>query len=90
MHPVPAAKDALKALLASSPAFASVDIRDGGPTESEDVTTDAFWFRDTEVPEDAWASIGAGRRRVTFRLAFTLAVFAPGITSAAPRTLSGR
>ena len=78
MHPVPAAKTALKAILAGLPAWAEVDIRDGQPTEKEDVTRDAFWFEPTELPEDGWSWLGAQRRRLTFRLAFTIAVLREG------------
>jgi len=73
-HPVPSAKDAVKALLVALPAFSVVDVRDGQPAELESVTHDMFWFTETEIPEDGWASLGGQRRRVTFRLGFTLAV----------------
>jgi hypothetical protein len=73
MHPVPAAKSALKGILAARPAWASVDIRDGSPTENEDVSSDAFWFEPTEIPADSWASLGAQRRRIQFRLGFVIA-----------------
>jgi hypothetical protein len=69
MHPVPASKTALKAILAARGAWTSVDIRDGQPTEQEDVTRDAFWFEATEVPEDAWTA-GGLTRGLTFRLGF--------------------
>lgn len=78
MHPVPGAKTALKAILAARGAWAGVDIRDGQPTEVEDVTRDMFWFEPTEVPQDQWASLGAQRRRITFRLGFTIAVLRDG------------
>jgi len=73
-HPVPAAKDAVKALLEARAEYAAVDVRDGQPTELESVTRDMFWFVETDIPEDAWAGIGAQKRRLTFRLGFTLAV----------------
>ena len=78
MHPVPASKTALKAILAARGAWVNVDIRDGQPTEISDVTRDAFWFNDTEVPEDSWSSLGAQTRRITFRLGFTIAVIREG------------
>lgn len=77
-HPVPTAKTALKAILAARGAWTGVDIRDGQPSEQEDVTRDAFWFEPTEIPVDGWASLGAQRRRVTFRLGFTIAVLREG------------
>jgi hypothetical protein len=77
-HPVPTAKSALKTILAARPAWAAVDIRDGQPTEQEDVTQDAFWFESTPVDIDQWASIGAQRRRITFHLSFTIAVIRQG------------
>jgi hypothetical protein len=73
MHPVPQAKTALKAILAARGAWAAVDIRDGQPTEGEDVTRDAFWFEPTEIPQDAWIA-GGLTRAVTFRLGFTIAL----------------
>lgn len=77
MHAVPAAKTALKAILAARPAWTDVDIRDGHPSELADFTRDAFWFDPTEIPEDAW-SAGAKARQVTFRLGFTIAVIREG------------
>lgn len=77
-HPIPQAKTALKAILAARPAWAAVDIRDGQWTESEDITRDTFWFDQTEIPRDGWASLGAQRRRVEFRLGFTIAVLREG------------
>jgi hypothetical protein len=77
-HPIPTAKTALKALLDARPAWDAVDIRDGQPTELEDVTRDMFWFEPTEIPRDAWASLGAHRRRIEFRLGFTIAVLRDG------------
>jgi hypothetical protein len=78
MHPVPGSKSALKAILAARGAWADVDIRDGQPTEKEDVTRDMFWFNDTDVPEDDWSSIGGSGRRITFRLGFSIAVIRNG------------
>lgn len=78
MHPVPAAKTAIKVLLAARPAYAAVAIRDGQPTEVEDVTRDMFWFEPTEIPQDQWASLGHQRRRITFRLGFTIAIIREG------------
>jgi hypothetical protein len=78
MHPVPAAKTALKAILSARPAYASVDVLDGQPTEIGDVTRDQFWFEPTEIPSDGWASLGHLRRRITFRLGFTLAIIREG------------
>lgn len=74
MHPVPSAKAALKAILAARDAWAGVDIRDGQPTEPDDVARSAFWFEPTEIDADSWASLGAQRRRITFRLGFTIAL----------------
>jgi hypothetical protein len=76
VHPVPASKSALKAILAARGAWSAVDIRDGQPTELEDVTRDAFWFEPTEIPEDAWAA--GAMRGLTFRLGFTIAVIREG------------
>lgn len=73
-HPIPTAKDAVKALLVALPAYSDVDVRDGQPAELESVTHDMFWFNETEIPEDGWSSLGGQGRRVTFRLGFTLAV----------------
>lgn len=78
MHPIPAAKTALQDLLGGRPAWDGVDIRDGQPTEREDVRRDAFWFEPTEIPEDAWDQLGAQKRRVTFLLGFTIAVLRDG------------
>jgi hypothetical protein len=77
VHPVPASKTALKAILAARGAWAAVDIRDDPPSEKEDVMSraatpgrwDGFWFEPTEIPEDAW-SAGGKMRQVTFRLGF--------------------
>jgi hypothetical protein len=77
-HPILAAQDALKAILVALPAYATVDVRDGGPTEAEDVTMDAFWFNDVTVPGDQWASLGAQRRRINFNIGFTIAVLKYG------------
>jgi len=77
-HPVPAAKDALKAILNARPAWATIEVMDGGPTEGEDYTYDAFWFEPTEIPSDAWASVGAGSRRIAFRLGFVISVLREG------------
>lgn len=77
-HPIPQAKTALKAILAARGAWAAVDIRDGQWTEAEDVTRDAFWFDNTEIPRDGWASIGAQKRRVEFQLRFTIAILREG------------
>src|SRR5690242_8371231 len=77
MHPVPSAKTALKAILDARAAWDSVDLRDGQPTEVEDVTRDMFWFEPTEIPEDAWAA-GGRTRQVSFRLGFTVAVLRDG------------
>lgn len=73
-HPIIAAQDALKAILDARAAWDSVDIRDGGPTEDEDVTSSAFWFNDVTVPQDGWASLGALRRRIRFLIGFTIAI----------------
>lgn len=77
-HPIPQAKTALKALIDGRPAWDSVDIRDGQWTEQEDVSRDAFWFDDTEIPEDAWAWLGGQARRIEFRLAFTIVILREG------------
>jgi hypothetical protein len=77
MHPVPASKAALKTILAARGAWAAVDIRDGQPTEVEDVSRDAFWYEPTEIPEDAWAA-GGSIRGLTFLLGFTIAVVRDG------------
>jgi hypothetical protein len=77
-HPIILAQDALKAIVAARPAFAGVDVREGGPTEAEDITMDAFWFNDVQVSDD-WSAISATRpRRVTFQLGFTIAVLRYG------------
>lgn len=80
-HPVPTAKTALKTTLAARAAWAAVDLRDGGPTEAEDVTADAFWFEPTEFT-DSWASLGnptgGNRRRIIFRLGFVIAILRYG------------
>lgn len=73
-HPILLAQDALKTIIAARPAFAAVDVRDGGPTEGEDITSDAFWFNDVTIPADQWASLGAQRRRIRFLIGFTIAV----------------
>lgn len=73
-HPIPLAKDAVKALLVALPAFAAVDVRDDIPADLDSVTNDMFWFNETEIPVDGWAWLGGQRRRVTFQLGFTLAV----------------
>lgn len=73
-HPIIDAQDNLKTILAARPAFSSVDIQDGGPTEGEDIRWDAFWFNDTTL-EDGWNGLGANLpRRSTFNLGFTIAV----------------
>lgn len=72
MHPVPAAKDAIKTLLAVRPAFEDVDIQDGRPTEFEDYRKDAFWFEPTVIAKDGWAAVGGGRRRLTFTLNYVI------------------
>lgn len=77
-HPVPAAKSALKAILAARTAWAAVDIRDGQWTEAEDVTRDAFWFDRAEIPRDGWNQLGAQSRRVEFQLWFTVAILREG------------
>lgn len=77
-HPIPTAKTAIKAALAARPAWSGVDIRDGQPTETEDVERSAFWFEPTETALDNWAWIGGLRRRVEFRLGFTIAVIREG------------
>lgn len=77
-HPVPAAKDALKAILNARPVWATVEVKDGGPTEGEDFAYDAFWFEPTEIPADSWASLGAQRRRIQFRLGFVISVLREG------------
>lgn len=77
MHPVPAAKTALKAALDARSAWDAVDMRDGQPSEREDFTRDMFWFEPTEIPQDAWAA-GGKIRQVTFRLGFTVAVLRAG------------
>jgi hypothetical protein len=76
-HPIPTAKSALQALLEARPAWSDVDVRDGQPTETEDVSRQMFWFEPTEI-EDAWSRIGGQGRRVTFRLGFTIAVLREG------------
>jgi hypothetical protein len=77
-HPILQAQDALKAIVATRPAYASVDVRDGGPTETEDITSDAFWFNDVIV-NDNWSTIGTSNpRRVEFQLGFTIAVLRYG------------
>jgi hypothetical protein len=73
MHPIPTAKAALKSILAARAAWAAVDIRDGQPTEPDDVARSAFWFEPTQIDGDSWASLGGQRRRITFRLGFTIA-----------------
>lgn len=78
MHPVPAAKDALKDILNARPAWATVEVQDGGPTEGEDYAYDAFWFEPTEIPADAWGSLGAQRRRIEFRIGFVISVLREG------------
>lgn len=79
MHPVPAAKDALKAILnARSPLWDTVEVKNGGPTEGEDYDFDAFWFEPTDIPSDSWASLGAQRRRIEFRLGFVISVLRQG------------
>jgi hypothetical protein len=73
-HPILEAQAGLKELLQADPAFASVEVQDGGPTEGEDIAPAAFWFERVDIPLDGWASIGAQRRRITFNLGFTVAV----------------
>jgi hypothetical protein len=77
-HVILVAQDALKAILDARAAWDNVDIRDGGPTEHEDISGDMFWFNDVAIPEDNWASLGApsggNRRRLTFNLGFTIMV----------------
>lgn len=79
MYPVPAAKLALKAILDARPAWNAVDLRDEQPTEEADVTRDAFWFGDTQIPADAWAA-GGKTRAVTFELGFVLNIIREGDT----------
>lgn len=71
-HPIIEAQDGLKTILAALPAYSAVDVRDGSPTEDEDVTRDMFWFNDVTDIVDQWRAIGAGKRRTTFRLGFTI------------------
>jgi hypothetical protein len=78
MHPIPAAKTALKTMLAGRPAWANVDVHDSQPTEFEDFSRDAFWFEPTDLSADSWAWIGGQRRRVSFQLGFTIAVIREG------------
>jgi hypothetical protein len=73
-HPIQAAQDALKTLVAARTAYADVIVTDGGPTEGEDVRFDMFWFNDVQIPEDGWASLGGQTRRISFLLGFTIAV----------------
>lgn len=87
-HPVIEAQDALKAILAARAAWATVDIRDGGPTEGEDISASAFWFNDVTVPRDGWASLGAQRRRITFLLGFTIAIRTYGDDEHSTRALA--
>jgi hypothetical protein len=77
-HPILEAQDALKAIVTAIPSYSGVDVRDGGPTETEDITGDAFWFNDVVIPQDQWASLGNRDRRVTFLLGFTIAVLRYG------------
>lgn len=76
-HPILEAQDALKAILDARAAWDTVTLRDGGPTEAEDITFDAFWFNDVTNIVQGWASLGAAaggnRRRSTFSLGFTIA-----------------
>jgi hypothetical protein len=76
-HPIPTAKSALQALLEARPAWSDVDVRDGQPTETEDVSRQMFWFEPTEIPRDGWAA-GGKMRQVTFRLGFSIAVLREG------------
>lgn len=80
MHPVPAAKTAIKALIDARSAWATCDVRDDPPTEGEDLNKDdtgRFWFDATEVPEDAW-SAGGRMRQITFRVGFSIDVLLSG------------
>jgi hypothetical protein len=71
VHPVPAAKTALKAILTARLAWAAVDIRDDPPTENSDVSVYMFWFEPTKIPRDAWVA-GGGSRQITFQLGFSI------------------
>jgi hypothetical protein len=77
-HPIPSAKTALKGILTARPAWAAVDIRDGQPTELEDISRDMFWFEPTEVPRDGWQWIGGNGRKIEFNLGFTIAILREG------------
>jgi hypothetical protein len=74
MHPILAAQAGLKALLEADSAFDTVQVQDGGPTESEDIAPAAFWFERVDIPNDGWSRLGAQSRRITFNLGFTIAV----------------
>jgi hypothetical protein len=76
VHPVPAAKTALKAILAARGAWSAVDIRDVRNITVRDVSRDMFWFEPTEIPEDAWTA--GAMRGLTFRLGFTVALIREG------------
>ena len=72
-HPILESQDALKTLLAARGAWAGVDIRDGGPTEGEDIHPTAFWFNGVTSIVGDWAQMAApNRRRLNYTIGFSI------------------
>lgn len=72
MHVIPATKDAIITALGTRPNLNAIPKLYAPPTEQGDVEWGGFWFEE-EVPGDSnWAQLGAGRRRIEFRIPFVV------------------
>jgi len=67
---VPECKAAILAILNADAGLAGVDRRWSPPTEGEDYSAvnEKIFFGDTEILDENWASLGAGKRRESYRL----------------------
>jgi hypothetical protein len=72
------AKAAILTLLAARDALDDVQKRYSAPTEDSDITYSMIWLGEEVTSDDDWSQLGAQRRRVTFRIPFTIAALHTG------------
>lgn len=72
MHVIPATKDAIIAALGARSALNSVPKLYAQPTEPDDFQWAAIWLGEELVYDSDWSQVGAQRRRIKFRVPFTI------------------
>jgi hypothetical protein len=69
---IPACKTALLTILGARPALAAVNVSRSEPTKDEDVTNPRMIFLGAVESAENWSTLGAQRRRETYRLGITV------------------